>query len=80
MGQNSINEVLQEEIGELKKENAELKIQVDALESRINEVHPICPIKKSNVFSIEGRVKGGLNLIKFFTLSQISKKGKVEKI
>ena len=60
LGQNSTNEILQEEIGELKKENAELKIQVDALESRINEVHPICPIKKSNVFSIEGRVKGGL--------------------
>ena len=60
LGQNSTNEILQEEIGELKQENAELKIQVDALESRINEVHPICPIKKSNVFSIEGRVKGGL--------------------
>ena len=60
LGQKSTNEILQEEIGELKQENAELKIQVDALESRINEVHPICPIKKSNVFSIEGRVKGGL--------------------
>ena len=60
LGQTSTNEILQEEIGELKQENAELKIQVDALESRINEVHPICPIKKSNVFSIEGRVKGGL--------------------
>ena len=43
------NDVLQKEIDEL-------KTQVDALESRINEVHPTCPIEKSNVFSIEGRV------------------------
>ena len=55
LGQDSTNEVLQQEIEELKNENVKLKIQVDALENRINEVHPTCPIKKSNVFSIEGR-------------------------
>ena len=51
----STNEVLQQEIDELKNENVKLKIQVDALENRINEVHPTCPIEKSSVISIEGR-------------------------
>ena len=50
----STNEVLQQEIDELKNENVKLKIQVDALENRINEVHPTCPIEKSSVISIEG--------------------------
>ena len=42
--------VLQEEIDEL-------KIQLDGLENRINEVHPTLtrPIEKSNVYSIQGR-------------------------
>ena len=61
LGQNSTNEVLHEEIDELKNENADLKIQVDALENRINEVHPTCPIKKSSVFSIEGRVSESMS-------------------